>query len=576
MKSRLIDRSKGTLKLVESKELRKGCIGRLEGVCADFKNPTRNERLYGLKLWENVFSNELFQEAIRTKTAFGELDHPEDRFEVLSELACVVMTDYNIDKENGVVTGGFDVLNTPQGRILKSLLDYGCQMGVSSRGTGDIIETENGEEVDPETYEFSCFDVVSTPAVMKARQTYTESIKQKNKRNTLTESIKSEITNCNSEMELNAIKNTISNAHVPNLHSLTRCIEDKKNSILEGKTISSNASKQFDNKVESSKSTNSVKTINERVNIKTFRQMSNALRELNSKVNAYKIREQNLNKIISSQNSQIDEYKALIENYSRQLSTTKKLKETVERKLTQTKSNISKLSSENKQLKDDIRDKNNDDINYLTEQVECTKDENRKLKLQIKSLNTKISNLSEQLDQSNRLVDDYKYKNNNLSARLNELSEEYTKKLDDADAQISNLMTENTNKAQKISRLRDQIAEEKKANDSITEKYNRVTKYNKSLKSINNNYLNKYLNEYAGKYGIEPNSVKSLLKENASAEDVKQIVDTIRDKQDRYNKLPISYNEPTTINVLKENINTVSDDNDDGTLDFLTAVKNSL
>lgn len=577
MKSKLIDRGNGTLKLVESKQLRKGCIGRLEGVCADFLNPTRNERLYGLKLWEKVFSNELFLEAIKTKTAFGELDHPEDRFEVLSKLACVVMTDYNIDKENGVVTGGFDILDTSQGRILKSLLDYGCQMGVSSRGTGDIIETENGDEVDPDTYEFSCFDVVSTPAVMKARQTYTESIKQKNKRNMLTESIKSEITNCNSDVELNAIENTISNAKVPNLHSLFECIEDRRNSILEGKTISS---KQADIK-EGSRT--SVKTINERVDKKTFKQMTAALKELNSKVNAYKVREQNLNKIISSQNAQLEEYKALIENCNKKLSATNKAKETVEEKLNQSKSNVSRLTTENRKLRTSIREKDNESINSLTEEVRNTKQDNDKLKRQVKSLteknnslNNQVSSLRKQLDESNDVIEDYKCKNDNLNERINTNSEQYVTKLERANAQINNLMKENTEHKQTIMDLENQLADEQKATDDMTEKYNRVAKKNKSLQSINANYLNNYLSEYANKQGVDSNSVKSILKENATVEDVKRIVDNIRDRQDRYNKLPISYNKPASINVLKESINTNGDDNDGNTLNFLTAVQNSL
>ena len=51
MKSQLVERT-GSLKLIESKTPRKGCLGRLEGICADFKNPTRNGRLYGLQLWK--------------------------------------------------------------------------------------------------------------------------------------------------------------------------------------------------------------------------------------------------------------------------------------------------------------------------------------------------------------------------------------------------------------------------------------------------------------------------------------------------------------------------------------------
>ena len=228
MKSKLVESTPKSLRLVESKEKRKGCLGRLEGICADFIHPTRNNRLYGLQLWKNVFSNELVQEGLKTKTLFGELDHPEERFECLSKLACVVMTDYNIDEENGVVTGGFDILDTVQGRTLKALLDYGCQMGVSSRGTGDVIENSGVEEVDPDTYEFSCFDVVSTPAVATARQTVVESVHQLNKRKTLLESLNKEIKQCDTTLELNAIENAVSTAKVPNLDSILESIKDRK------------------------------------------------------------------------------------------------------------------------------------------------------------------------------------------------------------------------------------------------------------------------------------------------------------------------------------------------------------
>ena len=67
----LIETRLNSLKLNESATPRKGCLGRLEGVCADFKNPTRNGRLYPRKLWENVFNDELFKEALKSKTLLG-------------------------------------------------------------------------------------------------------------------------------------------------------------------------------------------------------------------------------------------------------------------------------------------------------------------------------------------------------------------------------------------------------------------------------------------------------------------------------------------------------------------------
>ena len=176
----LIETRLNSLKLNESKAPRKGCLGRIEGICADYGNPTRNGRFYSRELWEHVFNDELVKESLKSKTLIGELDHPEDRFEPLAKEACVVMTDYSFDDENKVVNGGFDILDTPAGRILKSLLDYGCVMGVSSRGQGDIVSGTEFEEVSPDTYEFACFDVVTTPAVAIARQHVTESVsKQK-------------------------------------------------------------------------------------------------------------------------------------------------------------------------------------------------------------------------------------------------------------------------------------------------------------------------------------------------------------------------------------------------------------
>ena len=170
-----------SLRLNESKAPKKGCLGRLEGVCADFKNPTRNGRLYPIELWKKVFDDPLFKEALANKTLFGELDHPEDRFEPRVKHACIVMTEYDIDEDKGLIYGGFDILDTPDGRVLKNILDYGSVLGVSSRGQGDIIETVDGERVDEDSYDFACFDVVSTPAVEKARQKVVESMRREKK-----------------------------------------------------------------------------------------------------------------------------------------------------------------------------------------------------------------------------------------------------------------------------------------------------------------------------------------------------------------------------------------------------------
>lgn len=616
----MIENNTGSLQLVESKELRKGCIGRLEGPCADFLHPTRNDRLYGLQLWKNVFNNELFKESVETKTAFGELDHPEDRFEVLSKLACVVMTDYNIDEKQGIVFGGFDILNTPQGKILKSLMDYGCQMGVSSRGTGDIIETENGEEVDPDTYEFSCFDVVSTPAVAKARQTYTESMKMANKKKVLTESIKTEINNCNSIEELNAITNTINQAKVPNLHSLTECIKNKKENLKnEGKTISSDVGNQL-NENSDSVSTKTIRGVDR----KTFKQMTETIHNLNSKVNAYKVRERNLNKLLNSYVEQLNLAQTEISELNEQVRKLTNSKKAVSEKLTQ-------LRTDNKQLKENVKqnvqsnNKLDSRIDTLNEELTITKNKFNLLRTKLNESNEKvkesdeiinsymdkqiqyksqIKDLKNQLSNSNKLIESYKtkeedyldniadlesklseaedtistYINNeqSLTEQLNRQDENYQNQLDEISESHDTLLDDNDILHEEVDNLKQKVEQYKTTNDTITQKYNKLLEAYRNLQNVNSSYKTTYLKEYSSKQGVDPNSVKSLIKESTTPNDIKKLVDDVRDKQDRYSKLPISYNKPTTLNVLKEHINSKNSLENDDTFNFLTAVVDNL
>ena len=160
-------------KLTEEEKKAKGILGRLVGVCADFNNATRNGRKYSEQLWENVFNNPIMQEKIKNKVCYGELGHPEDRAEIDPEKIAVCLSEQPVKNKNGQLEAVFDILDTPNGRILKTLCDYGSTLGVSSRGQGDIITDYNGEEaVDPETYECECWDIVLIPAVKEARLQY--------------------------------------------------------------------------------------------------------------------------------------------------------------------------------------------------------------------------------------------------------------------------------------------------------------------------------------------------------------------------------------------------------------------
>ena len=162
----------------------RGILGRLVGPCADFINPTRNGRKYSEQLWENVFNNPLMQEKIKNGVCYGELGHPEDRTETNIEKIAICLREQPVKNDKGQLVAVFDILDTPCGRILKTLCDYGSKLGISSRGQGDLVTDYNGDEsVDPDTYECECWGFFLFPGVETARLDYmTESLNTKNKK----------------------------------------------------------------------------------------------------------------------------------------------------------------------------------------------------------------------------------------------------------------------------------------------------------------------------------------------------------------------------------------------------------
>ena len=123
---------------------------------------------------------------------FGEMEHPTDgRTSIDPEKIAVCLAEQPKKDNKGHLIGVFDILNTPCGKILKTLLDYGTTVGISSRGQGDTFINSDGlEEVDPDSYDCTGWDVVLIPAVKEARlSAVTESVGKKSLKKALAESI---------------------------------------------------------------------------------------------------------------------------------------------------------------------------------------------------------------------------------------------------------------------------------------------------------------------------------------------------------------------------------------------------
>lgn len=158
--------------LTEEEKARRHILGRWYGPIATCNEGTRNGRRYNRELWERALGDELFHEKIANKCLFLELGHPLDREETDMSKVCACIPE--VPKIiNGDLCACIDILDTPNGRILKTLCDYGFIPGVSSRGSGDVMPNN---DVDPETFFLECFDVVAIPAVKKARLSMCESL----------------------------------------------------------------------------------------------------------------------------------------------------------------------------------------------------------------------------------------------------------------------------------------------------------------------------------------------------------------------------------------------------------------
>ena len=208
----------------EEKEKR-GILGRLYGPCADILNPTRNGRLYPDEAWEHVWNNELVKESFENGGIFGELDHPVDREEICSEKIAICMPERPKKDKDGHLIAYFDILDTPCGRITYQLAKYGYKLGISSRGTGELITDDEGNEiVDPESYDFTCFDIVITPSVKDARLTMSEGL-DKNKlalNKALTESLAQ-----SNEDERIVMENTLRDLHIDYTQSQEEVVDNK-------------------------------------------------------------------------------------------------------------------------------------------------------------------------------------------------------------------------------------------------------------------------------------------------------------------------------------------------------------
>lgn len=100
----------------------------------------KNKRVYSEREMDREV-NRYISEMVKTKRAMGELNHPT-KAEVDLERACHMVVD--LRKEGNTYFGKSKVLSTPTGMIVRSLINDGVKIGMSSRALGKLTEESNG------------------------------------------------------------------------------------------------------------------------------------------------------------------------------------------------------------------------------------------------------------------------------------------------------------------------------------------------------------------------------------------------------------------------------------------------
>jgi hypothetical protein len=143
--------------IVESKEANGGKI-LMKGVLQKADTLNQNKRIYPQAILEREIRN--YQKFIAENRALGECDHPQTSVVELKNASHIIREAH---MQGGVVYGTVELLDTPAGKILQSLVESGVTLGISSRGVGST-KRDGDYDIVQEDFQLICWDFVSEPS----------------------------------------------------------------------------------------------------------------------------------------------------------------------------------------------------------------------------------------------------------------------------------------------------------------------------------------------------------------------------------------------------------------------------
>lgn len=132
----------------------------MKGICIQGGVKNANQRVYPVSEISNAVK-QLNDQIVQGNSVLGEVDHPDDLKVNLDRVSHMV-EDMWMDGPNGY--GKLKILPTPMGQLVKTMLESGVKLGVSSRGSGNVSEG-SGNVSD---FEIVTVDVVAQPSAPNA------------------------------------------------------------------------------------------------------------------------------------------------------------------------------------------------------------------------------------------------------------------------------------------------------------------------------------------------------------------------------------------------------------------------
>ena len=553
----------------EEKEKR-GILGRLYGKVADFTNGTRNGRKYSESLWENLLNSDLIKERFANGGIFGQLCHPDYEEVDMEKVACV-MPEPPVKDNDGQLVAYVDILDTPCGRIAYQLAKYGYRLGISSRGTGDLITGPNGEEeVDPDTYQLNAFDLVEIPAVESARLSFVESLDKKRYNKTLRQSLVESLEKANdSDRKLmeESLKDLGINLNESASQELDKYYQEWKDKnpgvdfeslikehgkLLSDIMYSEDAYNEFVKWAEEEKGIH-IKGLDEAFDPSGYTKVIQAIGDgIEDDDDLDELRNY-LQNIIGYCRSIADDYGILVEDVnSSKADTDKKEEEVVDDKsdvelvaeFQESLLKIKKLEEDNLSLKEQLSVGNAKEIK-LSEELAKYRGAITRLSDTVKNLKPlkeEVIKLKESLDSKDKII-------SANTSRINSLVENRKKN----QAELDSIKELNENMEKDKASLNEELEKYTKELDTVSKQLDStkelVEKYRRSYKSLKENYLE----VKAESFGLKKEDVLKRLDESYKVRDINRVCEELSQYKTNMRKLPFRITEDTKVSVKPSN-----------------------